>query len=239
METLWRPYTSTPEGLRIARDAHARHESEIRNLPHVEILPTNDDLKSYLRERVPPVPPREPWMGTVERVKQIEQLLTDDLYRARSENANPDLIDHIRSLIWLIGQKLHQSSSQTAMKTLLRHIDAAETERDFVGRYDADEAAEKGEHIKELSQLEEALRIGVTGEELRPSAEIIENEMSGAASRMHHGYEKIRDAATREFELLRVVRNEVYLRFLFPSHARMQGVGRRSGIHARPASRSA
>lgn len=221
METRWKSYTSTPQGVAAENKFRAEQRRRIEDHPHVDIPPTADDVNAYFASRHRELPQREPGMSALDRQKRIERELMDNLYIAQSESAEAGKIDEIRRLVWFVSQGLNaNTSSDAAKRALRRHIEQTESERDFVRRYDPREADIVEERIAELRQMSEAIEMGNSGEDLRDAASAIEGELSSTISKITHGSPYIKRDGERELSDLRVIRDEIYLLLLFPNLAK-------------------
>jgi hypothetical protein len=214
---------------------HRKPELDFNDHPHVETLPTKDDLRTYFEQRGG-IPPREAGVGNIERRKQLERILLDDLYRLKMESAETEQLDRIRRLIWSMTKDVYGEPSSDSSRLLKERITAIASTEESSAR-DREDAEALADRLSELEHALEGIRHEDLGEDLRPCVETIESELSRDMFVVDHAPAPRRPRALGAFDRTRIILNQLYFRYLFPGQAAISGVGRqreRSRTRLRP-----
>ncbi len=215
------PYTSTPEGRAVARHAQKHHQDWLASLPHVEMPPQLKDVGRYLTEHGHPIPSRD--LSPMERHRAVEKILMDDLFQTYTEEDGAEKRNMIRRFIWAVSRKINLNDDPNLATTaLLRHLQMLDTERTYDAIANAGNTEELDDRIGRLTEMKEGLHYGVTGEDLTPHAETAESEYSEALRVVNQNLtDGLKEKAEQDLTDLRLVRDEIYFRLLFPNQARM------------------
>jgi len=237
------PRGRTPEEV-AAEESFRRREKE--KLGGYERLHTILDLNRYLNER-----PNggeacvsrfdcDPW--------KYEPLLLDDLIKARSQNAPQTRIDELRGLIRAGSWMTYPRTGQSGALQRLREV--AQSEEDGwqakIRQADPDTSrelkADMQEMLQELRQVTADLAAGKTGPELEAAVRAVE-DLNARAWLSLKGYmaarggdlaETKKQPAARplveEIERLRLVRDLLYFRRLYPKWAKLSLVSPETAV---------
>jgi hypothetical protein len=218
-ETQYRSYTSDPAGLAVAlRDRQSQRE-RIESLPHVETMPRLSEIREDFKLKGLKLPSSD--IATIERHRHIEQILVDDLLATYADNNTVER-NAIRRLIWAISSKLNRNvDPNDAFNALLRHIRDTETEQTFDTIANAGNTEELDDRLVRLNDVKDGLKMDVYGDDLESAAETLEGEFSSALNAAAGvPLEELRAKIRQDLSDLRLIRDEVYFRLLFPNQAR-------------------
>lgn len=212
---------------RLANAIHRRDKDALNELPQVEILPDDEEVGAHLRESHPDKLNASP--------EEVERLLMDDLWMIYASDDGDDTEreaqkDCLRRLIWKNSQHLNKSESpEAALLAAIRLEREAEAEQAYAESSGIEQAEEADDRHARIVQLKETLALNIRGDghgtndDLRPILDTIEGEYTSALHTAAHGFtEKLKEQAAKDLSDLRLIRDEIYLRHLFPNQAKLR-----------------
>lgn len=199
----------------LARTLYERRQKKEQT--EFELPPTWRDVEQYLHrsDRTKLIPGREPAVSSLEH----EQALHTDLELARLHE-DTDEAKKLRELIWASSARVNkQPHSQQKIDQLTdTFIQYTESTNAGLERVDAGDAEALQERIDQIREAVRALELkNIQGDDLEDAARVIEHEYNLLLREtLRTPHRQTRKKLQQELSGLRIIRDALYKRLLFP-----------------------